>query len=465
MLMQLRGAAPWIVGLAAAMVAGAAVAVSPIFLAVDVLLLIVLAALLYPSSRWQLAPLTILVVSPAIFLDAAGEPLPNGDAVQKALLLVVLGCLLFTAGVRWSGVGAAAVAAVGLAFVVSVMDIGGVIDVGPALASRALVGYSLPWLFLFVDWRRIGVSRGLGFIVKLPLLSVIAGIPLQLAGVSHVFNVEATGVPRLQGASIPAHLAFLALAGLAAGLCLLGLPGVDRNPRTYLWVGLNLVILTGTATRGGIGVGMALVFVFIVHSLLVSRSASSRARKGAWVATGIGTIAMMAAAPELIRRSIGNSYEGTFNTSGRDQAWDFFFGLASQSPTTGKGLGFASIAVQMYAPPHVQKLFFAPHNEYIHLLLDGGVFLLIALMAAMLALFLLAARPHRGTVRWIMIMFAIGFMGYSFTDNTFSTPQFTVPVVMLLAILAANPSRPRRAAAVVEAAQPRTEPVSARMPT
>jgi teichuronic acid biosynthesis protein TuaE len=448
MLMQLRGAAPWIVGLAAAMVAGAAAAVSPLFLAVEVLLLIVLAALLYPSSRWQLAPLTVVVISPAIFLDAAGEPLANGDAVQKTLLIIALGCLVFTAGVRWSGVGAAAIAAIGLSFLVSVMDIGGAIDVGAALASRAFIGYSLPWMFLFIDWRKVGISRGLGFLAKLPLFSVIAGIPLQMAGVSTVFNVESTGVPRLQGASIPAHLAFLALAGLAAGLCLLALPGGDRNPRTYLWVGLNLVILTATATRGGIGVGVALAFVFIVHALLVSRSASSRARKGAWVVSGIGVAAMMAAAPELIRRSMGNSYEGTFNTSGRDQAWDFFFGLASQSPATGKGLGFASIAVQMYAPPHVQKLFFAPHNEYIHLLLDGGILLLVALMATMLVLFFLAARAQRGTVSWVIATFGVGFMGYSFTDNTFSTPQFTVLVVMLLGILVANPAAPRRQAPV-----------------
>ncbi|WP_263995988.1 O-antigen ligase family protein [Mycobacterium yunnanensis] len=447
MLTQLRGAGPWIVGLAAAMVAGAAVAISPLFLAVEALLLFVLAALLYPGTRWQLAPLTVLVVSPAIFLDAAGEPMPNGDAAQKALLIVALGCLVFTAGVRWSGVGAAAVAAVGLALVVSVLDVGGAIDVGTALAARAFVGYTLPWLFLFVDWRRIGVSRGLGFIAKLPLLSVIAGIPLQLAGVSTVFSIEATGVPRLEGASIPAHLAFLALVGLAAGLCLLGLPQVDRNSRTHLWVGLNLVILVGTATRGGIGVGLALVAVFIVHALMVSRTSSRLARRGAWMATAIGVVAMVVAAPELIRRSMGNSYEGTFNLSGRDQAWDFFFGLATQSPATGKGLGFATIAVQLYAPPNVQKEFVAPHNEYIHLWLDGGLLFLVAMMATMLTLFFLAARAHRGTVRWVIATFGLGFLGYSFTDNTFSTPQFTVLVVMLLGILAANPASPRQVGA------------------
>jgi O-antigen ligase len=461
MLMQLRGAAPGIVGLAAAMVAGAAVAVNPLFLAVAVLLLIVLAALLYPRSGWQLAPLTVLVVSPAIFLDAAGQPMPNGDAVQKALLIVALGCLVFTAGVRFSGVGTAAIAAVGLAAAVSLLDIGGAIDVGAALASRAFIGYSLPWMFLFVDWRRVGISRALGFIAKLPLFCVIAGIPLQIAGVSTVFTVEATGVPRLEGASIPAHLAFLALVGLAAALCLLGLPGVDRNPRTYLWAGLNLIILTATATRGGIGVGIALVVVFIVHALLVSRSVTSQARKGAWVVSVVAIGGMAAALPELIRRSMGNSYEGTFNTSGREQAWDFFYHLATQSPLTGKGLGFASIAVQMYAPPAVQKLFFAPHNEYIHLLLDGGVFLLVAMMATMATLFILAARSQRGTVRWVILTFGVGFMGYSYTDNTFSTPQFTLLVVMLLGILLAHPAPRKKAAVQAVSVQTQPEPVVA----
>lgn len=425
--------------------AGAAAAFDPRFLGAVGLLAVLLIALLFPNGRWQLAPLLVIVISPGAFLDPAGNPVANGDAVQKSLLLLALVCLAITAGLKWSAIGGAAIAALSTAFLVSILDIGGASDVTMEMAVRALIGYSLPWMFLFVDWRRVGLGRALRFLGTLPLWSVVAGIPLQIAGVSTVLRVdEDSGVPRLQGASIPAHLAMLALIGLFAGLCLVSMRDVDRSRRTYLWVGLNLVILVATATRGALVVGAVMVLAFIVHALLVNRRITRRARSAAWLLTAIGIGATVVALPELIRRSMGNSYEGTFNTSGRDQAWEFFFGLASQNPYTGKGLGFATVAVQMYAPPHVQKQFVAPHNEYIHLVLDGGVFLLFALLAAMLAAFYVAARAQRGTVRWVIVALGAAVVFWSAIDNTFSTPQFTLLVLMTLGLLAAHPARPHR---------------------
>ena len=459
---QLRNAAPWALAGAAVVAVGAAVAVDPRFLAVVALLLVTAVATLYPNSRWQLAPLLVVVISPAIFTDAAGDPLPNGDAVQKTMLIVALGCLAATAGLRWSAIGAAAVGAIGLAGVGSVLNIGGDIDVTDATAMRALVGYALPWLFLFVDWRRVGLSRALGFLGTLASWSIAAGLVLQIAGVTTVLRIDQDSkVPRLQGASIPAHLAMLALVGLAAGLLLLSMPRVDRNPRTYLWVGLNLVIVIGTATRGPIVVATMLVLVFVIHALLVSRRVSRRARSAAWLISGVGIVGMVVAAPELIRRSMGNSYEGSFNTSGRDQAWEFFYGLASQNPYTGKGLGFATVAVEMYVPPHVQKQFVAPHNEYIHLMLDGGVCFLIAMLAVMMALFFVAARAHRGTARWVIGTFAVAVLFYAAIDNVFSTPQFTVLVVVMLGLLAAHPAVRRIPVASAPARVPEAVPAGA----
>jgi len=445
-MMQIRGVVPWALAIAAAIAVGAAVAVDPRFLAVVALLLVTAAATLYPNSRWQLAPLLVIVISPSIFVDAAGTPLPNGDAAQKVLLIVALVCLAMTAGVRWSALAGAVLAVIGLATAFSVLNIGGDIDVTHSTVARAAIGYALPWLFLFVDWRRIGLSRGLAFLGGLPLWCLGVGVLLQVAGVSTVLRVEDTGVPRLQGASLPAHLAMLALIGVAAGLCLLSMPGVDRNPRTYLWVGLNLVILIGTATRGPIAVGMALVLAFVLHALMLNKGASRRARSAACLISAVGIGAMLVAAPELIRRSMGNSYEGMFNTSGRDQAWEFFFGLATQNPYTGKGLGFATVAVEMYLPPHVQKQFVAPHNEYIHLVLDGGVFFLVALLVAMMTLFYLAAHAQRGTTKWVVGTFAVGVLAYAAIDNVFSTPQFTVLIMMLLGLLVANPAAARSTA-------------------
>lgn len=436
----------------AAVAVGAAVAIDPRFLAVVAVLAMTAVAVLFPTGRWQLAPLLVIVISPSIFLDAAGEPLPNGDAAQKILLVVALLALTLTTGLRWSAIAAAALASIGAAGVVSMLNISGTIDVTGETAVRALLGYALPWLFLFVDWRRVGLSKGLGFLGTLPLWCLAAGVVLQVAGVSTVLRVdEDSGVPRLQGASIPAHLAMLALIGIAAGLCLLGMRrGVDRNRATYLWVGLNLAILIGTATRGALVVGVTMVLVFVVHALLVNKRVTRKARRAAWLLTAVGIAGAIVAAPELIRRSMGNSYEGSFNTSGRDQAWDFFFGLASEHPLSGRGLGFATVAVEMYLPPHVQKQFVAPHNEYIHLVLDGGVFFLIALLIAMAAAFRVAARAQAGTTRWVIGAFGGAVLLYSAIDNTFSTPQFTVLLLIMLGILAAHPVTPRAPSAPIE---------------
>ena len=440
-MMQIRSVIPATLAVAMMIGIGAAVAVDPRFLAVVALLALTAVAVLFPHGRWQLAPLLVIVISPAIFVDALGNPLPNGDAAQKILLLLALACLAITAGIRWSAVGGAAIAAVGIAGLVAILNVGGVYEVTPAIAMRAAIGYALPWMFLFVDWRRVGLGRGLRFLVMLPLWSLVAGVALEIAGITTVLRFdEDSGVPRLQGASIPAHLAFLSVIALAAGLLLLSMAAVDRSRRTYLWVGLNLVIVVGTATRGAIVVAGILVLAFVGHALLVNRRISRRARNAAWLISGIGVVAVALAAPELIRRSMGNSYEGTFNTSGRDQAWDFFYGLASQSPFTGRGLGFSTIAVELYLPTGVQREFVAPHNEYIHLTLDGGLPFLLALLATLIAAFYLAARAHRGTTRFVIAAFCVAVVLWSYIDNTLSTPQFTLLLMMLLGLLAAHPT-------------------------
>jgi nicotinamide riboside transporter PnuC len=93
----------------------------------------------------------------------------------------------------------------------------------------------------------------------------------------------------------------------------------------------------------------------------------------------------------------------------------------------------------------VQKQFVAPHNEYIHLMLDGGVLFLAAMLAAMMALCYTAARAQRGTTRWVIGALAVAVLFYAAIDNVFSTPQFTVLAVVMLGLLAAHPSVRRTA--------------------
>ena len=101
----------------------------------------------------------------------------------------------------------------------------------------------------------------------------------------------------------------------------------------------------------------------------------------------------------------------------------------------GRGIGFATIANATYHPVGVQRTFDAPHNEYLHFLLDGG---LVLLSATILALgFLLLKVGSRSGIAGPGYAVALGasIAVYSYVDNVFSTPQLTVPFMLLCASL------------------------------
>jgi hypothetical protein len=398
------------------------------------------------KARWALVPLATIVISPSVFV-VNGQPVPNGDAVQKVILLGGGLCLALALGLRWSWLGAAAISIVGLAGLASILNVGGRVDVDPGIIARAAAGYLLPFLFFFVNWRTLSLQRGLGFLTKLPLLCLVLGLVLQVAGVNlpgggplpGIYRIDYSGVPRLQGASLPVHLAMITLIGLVSALCLLASPNIGKGSRARLWVILDFAILMGTVTRAEIAVGVALMVAFASQAVRRDRLPTVRARRAAWLIAAIAMAGLAIAVPVILKRNAGNSYEGVFNTSGRIYAWQFFKGFIAESPLTGKGLGFSSIAVKLYSPPHVQKNFTAPHNEYIHLCVDGGIFFAVGLFLIVISAFIMAARAQTGAVRALVVVFAVGTMFLSYLDNTFSTPQFTVLLVIFLGLLAAHP--------------------------
>jgi teichuronic acid biosynthesis protein TuaE len=442
-----RAIAAWLLFIVTAAAAGAAVVASPVFLVVPAALLPIVATWAYPESVWPFVPLTTIVISPTIFV-VNGEPFPYGDAVQKAILIIAGLCLALALGLRWSWLGAAAIAVVGLAGLASVLNIGGRVEVSSEILARATVGYGVPFLFFFINWQRLGLRRGLEYLSMLPLACLIAGVVLQIAGVRGLPDrgplpgvyTTLDGVPRLQGALVAAHLALLALVGLASALCLLA-SNTDRGYRNYLWVALNFIILMATVTRADIAVGIALIVAYVVLALGPNRLRTSHPRRSTWLIAAIAVAGCAIAAPALIMRTTrGGIYESTFNTSGRKDAWQFFQGFVAENPLTGKGLGFSSIAVERYSPPHVWEGFRAPHNEYLHFSVDGGIFFAIGLFLVILSAFVIAGRAHSGGMRALVAVFALGTMALSFVDNTFSTVQFSVPVVILLCLLAAHPT-------------------------
>jgi hypothetical protein len=235
-----RVIAPWFLLILTFAAAGAAVFASPMFLVAPIALLPVVATWAYPRSIWPFVPLTTLVVSPSIFL-VNGGPFEYDEAVQKGVLIIAGVCLAVALGLRWSWLAAAALMVVGLAGLATILNIGGRVEVTADILVRASAGYCVPWLFFFINWRRLSLRRGLGYLAALPVMCLIAGVVIQLAGVKGpeyrapmpgIYLIE-DGVPRLQGALIPPHLAELALVALAAALCLSLLRNIAPNYRTH----------------------------------------------------------------------------------------------------------------------------------------------------------------------------------------------------------------------------------------
>jgi hypothetical protein len=454
LLRQKRTIAAGILLIVTAAAAVAGVVASPLFLVVPIAVLPVVATWAYPRSFWPLVPLTTIVISPSLFL-VDGEPFQYGDSVQKAIVLLGGVCLALALGLSWSWLGAVAVAVVGLACLASVLNIGGRVEVDSETLARATVSYCLPFLFFFINWRRLNLRTGLEYVAILPSVCLIAGVILQVAGVKGlpnraplpgIYQID-DGVPRLQGASIPPQLAMLALVGLAAALCLAASPNAGRRFRIHLWVALNIVILMATVTRAEVAVGLALVVTYIVYALVPNRVQTSHARRTTWLITAIAVAGCAIAAPALIRRTIGSSWEATFNTSGRKFVWEFFQGFVAEDPLTGKGLGFSTVAVKLYLSDYVsesfRQTFRAPHNEYLRFLVEGGIFFALGLLLVIISAFVIAARAQRGEIRTLVVVFALGTMALSFVDNTFATVQFSVLLVTLLGLLAAHPSTRR----------------------
>jgi hypothetical protein len=424
-----RVIAPWLLFILTVAAAGAAVFASPLFLVVPIALLPVVATWAYPKSIWPFVPLTTIVISPSIFL-VNGEPFEYDEAVQKGILIIGGLCLVVALGARWSSLGAAALTIVGIA-----------------------AGYCVPWLFFFINWRALNLRKGLEYLAALPLMCLLAGVVIQLAGVKGpayrapfpgIFCID-HGVPRLQGALIAPHLAELALVALVAALVVLASPNPVRGYRIHFWVALNFIILMATVTRSEIAVGLVLILTYLVGAFARNRL---RTLSGGWMMWPIAAVAVVGcaiAAPALIMRTTGSGANGTFNTSGRTYAWQFFQGFVAENPIAGKGLGFSSIAVKLYMSDYMSESFVetfrTPHNEYLRWLVDGGAFFALGLFVVIVSAFGIAARAQHGAVRTLVVVFALGTVAVSYVDNTFSTVQFSVPLVILLGLLAAHPSR------------------------
>lgn len=398
----------------------------------------------------MLSTLSILAVSPSVFSF-------DLDWAQKAVVAVVLILVALRKGVARHAAPVAAAVVFTLSLLFALLPSHDLITAPSTTAVRAYAGYLLPWLFLLIRWDRREAQSLLRGVQYLSVLTIPFGIVLQAAGLWQVVPSDGTSL-RLAGASIPATLALSAVVGVLAAALELVL--FDTPKHATAWLVVNLVVVAGTLTRGALIAATVIVLGLGLWSLTGSSRTRPAARRAARRLVGLLVVLVAAALPNLLARSAGNSYEGAFNTSGREQAWPFYLQMIEASPWIGRGLGFATIAIGIYAPVGVQQLT-APHNEYLHLATDGGVLLLVGFLVVLAIAFrsaIRAAGPGSGIVMGAGL---VATLVYALSDNPFSTPQFMVPFAVVLSALLAMRAREPDAAVREDGAGPAREPVRA----
>ncbi|MCI0710622.1 MAG: O-antigen ligase family protein, partial [Chloroflexi bacterium] len=117
-----------------------------------------------------------------------------------------------------------------------------------------MLGVLLLHIALTEDFRLVGIN----LVVLLAPFSLLIGAVFHVAGIHDIYSYEefTTGVYRLQGAAIPAHLASMALLGMLAAYTL--------ARRFYVWIGfLNFAIIAATVTRLHFFLGIVILCAFV----------------------------------------------------------------------------------------------------------------------------------------------------------------------------------------------------------
>jgi O-antigen ligase len=401
--------------------------------ALATLLLGVVAALLHPVGILA-ACLLALIIAPVRRLMAIWLPLlivavndqrtgmllgTDVTAAQKLGVLAALAMVGIFYGFRMCQGGLALGAAWIIALFVSFAASTPLPGVTTGQTVQSWIGYVYPIAAMFIAWERVGVTRVAWAVVGLPWVSVGLGYIFQSAGVGTVIRPEYTGVDRLQGAVIPAHMAMLGFVAVVAA-CWLRAQGARH---ALLAAVASLGICLASGTRGA----TAAALIVVSFTLLSGRVGIGR-RIGMLVATA-GVLALFL--PMLIQRSEGATGE-VINSSGRFDAWQFWIDRAELAPWFGQGIGASFRLTDFVRPTSVLADFVVPHNMYLQLWLDLGY----VGCATVAVGFVIAwrwvrrnAAPGSGPV---LAGLLVGVLVYAVVDNVLVTPQLTVPLAVLL---------------------------------
>jgi O-antigen ligase len=276
----------------------------------------------------------------------------------------------------------------------------------PAASLRSLIGSAAPFATGYLrltDAMRRTIVR---CTIRGPAITILFGIALAIAGIRPLYTVE-LGAIRLAASSTPAFLGGFAMIAIFAALLEFLRTG---RQRAFAWVGLNFIILLATGAR----VTLATLITAPTSILPTTRRVTLLSLGGA----GLGIVLMAASALHVIRVIDLIHLGDAASLSNRQLIWPYFETAARQSPLLGWGIGAGKVVVAMQSP--IARLLGtnAAHNEYLRIVVEGGIIGALALLTA-LTLWLWrgsAAVPaaQRRIIRLVFLAFAV----QSLTDNT-----------------------------------------------
>ena len=303
---------------------------------------------------------------------------------------------------------------------------------------RACIGLAAPLSLLLIRLSPAAAEKQLRTITLLPLISLAVGSILHLTGKHMLYVLEFNGAFRLQGANIPAHLAFLAF--IAFIVCMVEW---KRKPEAATWcyimMVINFVILILTGTRGPLIALIPLLILFVFDLSKQFTNGKTRYLVPLFGSFAVIAVSVVLQLDNFMKRTFERQTATGFDLSGRVEAWDFFLSGVKEAPWFGRGLGSVLVAND----GSIYGGFVVPHNEYIRFYFDSGFIGAALLFSSLFIVFGYVYRSVAANVKPYFLLCALGFFIYSFSDNTMSTIQFLLPFCAFLCALTSLSERKR----------------------
>jgi O-antigen ligase len=370
-------------------------------------------ALRRPTVLLWLVLATFAVGPQWVFADSAAPALLAW--AMPAQMLLLLAALLANAvryGLRLETVNWPLLAALWL-LVQSLL----LADLDPAITPPALLAaalsFALPWCLVHLALQPGSRVRYALLLTLLPALCVVAGAALELMEIHPLFSGSKGRGARLQGASNAGWLAFLAFTGFAIAVH----EAVwRRRVDLACLAALNIVIAILSGGRMGL---VACAILAATYAFLAPALRARAALLG--LLAVIGTGGLLAVLPVPVHE-LAQDPDRLLDLNGRDRIWLRYLDQFLVAPLFGRGLGAAE---------HGASYHDLPHNEYLRLLVDGGL-----VGAALYGLAVLVwvwrvldlIRPGERPFAWALFL-ALG--AYAFTGNVLIMPAGILPFLYL----------------------------------